>query len=143
MKVTNIDFAQAEAIQQLKPDEVLISIGEQYGDFWKLQVDGERVLKLRFADVRGVTTHQGIVYNPMNVEQAHEILKFVGKWRGYDILVNCAMGVSRSGAVALALHFLYGYELKPYYHFTSEPNPFCVGLLLCEYHKIQNGVYGN
>lgn len=141
-KVINICSGEAEDIQQLLPNECLISINEQHGSPWKLRVTGERVLKVDFADVRGVTTHKGIVYNPISVDQAHEIISFIKKWNGYNFYVNCAAGISRSGAVALFMHACFGYELKNHYFRLSEPNPFTLGILISEFYKRKARVYG-
>ena len=142
-KTINICSGQAEDIQQLLPNEVLISIGEEYGDFWKLQVDGERVLKLRFSDVRAIINYKGNIMRPISVEQAHEIISFIQKWEGYDILVNCAASVNRSASISMFLHLFFGYELKPNFYRSSEGNPFVLGVLIQEYMKLKNGIYNN
>lgn len=142
-KTINICAAEAEEIQQLLPNECLISIGEEYGDFWKLKVDNERVLKLRFSDVRAVTPYKDKFLKPMSVDQAHEIISFIKKWEGYDFLINCAGGINRSSSVAMFLHLFFGYELKPYFYKLSEGNPFVLGTLIQEYMKLKNGVYGS
>jgi len=106
-------------------------------NFWVLQVTGERVLELRFADVRAVTQHKDVYLNPMSVHQSHQIIDFIQKWEGFDMVVNCAAGISRSGAIALFLHTNFGYNLKPNFWKMSEPNPFCYGTLVVEYFKLK------
>lgn len=142
-KVINIPASQAEEIQQLLPNECLISIGEEHGGFWDLKVDGDRVLKIRFADVNADTFHKDVFLHAMNTDQAHEIIDFIEKWNGNDFLVNCFAGCNRSASVAIFLHLCYGYELKPYFYKMSEGNSFVLGLLIKEYLKLKNGVYGD
>lgn len=141
MKVINICSAEAESIQQLNDGEVLISIHEEFGPAWKLQVSGEKVLNLKFSDVRAVTPYKDKYLNPMLAEDAHKIIQFIENYEPEICYVNCAMGVARSGAVALALNILFKYQLKPYFYKLSECNPFCLGMIINEYYKYKAGVY--
>jgi predicted protein tyrosine phosphatase len=133
--VKNICAKEAEDILELDPYTCLISIGEEYGDFWDLKVNNNRVLKLRFSDVRAVTRHpkDDRWLKPMSRDQAVEIVNFVTEWQGFDFIVNCAAGVSRSGAIALFIHLFYDdYKLRDNFWLTSEPNPFILGMLTIE-----------
>lgn len=63
-------------------------------------------LRLEFSD-----TDPSIVYNtkdkrvmrPFTRWQADAIVKFVNRYRGLNIVVHCAAGISRSGAIVVAL----------------------------------------
>lgn len=134
-KITNICKDAAQDIIYLPKDTVLISVSDEHDPEWNLKVNGENVLRLRFSDVRAVTTHKGKIYNPMSKSDANKILEFIEKNRDKDIIVNCAWGVARSGAIALAAHILYNYQLKPNFWMLSEPNPFIVGTLLTEFYR--------
>lgn len=101
----------------------------------------EKILRLKLSDVRAVTFHKDVFLNPISLNQVHEIINFIQKWNGHDFIVNCAAGISRSGAIAMFLHLHFGYELKPNFYKLSEPNPFVLGLLIMEFYKLNMNVY--
>jgi len=140
-KVINISAVEAESIQRLRDNECLISIHNTTNPDWNLQVSGEKVFKVYFDDVPVRLTQNGLTYNPISIENAHQILNFINQWDGYDFIVNCHAGIARSGAVSLALHILYGYELKPNFFQLSESNTIVLGTLINEFYKIKNKVY--
>lgn len=142
-KTINICANEAEAIQELLPNECLISINNTTNPPWNLKVDGERVLRVFFDDVPFPIVHKGLQYAPMNVDQAHQIIDFIKKWEGNDFLINCHAGIARSSSAALFLHLHFGYDLKPNFYRTSDPNVLVLGLLVKEYMKLKNGVYGD
>ena len=60
------------------------------------------VLRLEFQDYDGLRKHpaDAVLFT---VKQAAQIQRFARKHRGRNILVHCAAGISRSGAVVEAL----------------------------------------
>jgi predicted protein tyrosine phosphatase len=52
----------------------------------------------------------GEIFDPPTKEQAAQIVDFLEKNRGKNILVNCAAGISRSGAVCAFLEKHMNYE---------------------------------
>lgn len=133
--VTNFCHNQAEDILYLPKDTCLISINNEHEAEWNLKVKGENVLLLKFSDVRAVTPHKNVVYKPMSTEDAIKIIGFLEKNKEKNILVNCAAGIARSGAIALFIHLCYGHCLKPNFWQLSQPNPFVLGLLITEFYR--------
>lgn len=131
MKTANIPHYEAESIEALPDDTVLISISNQHEGPWALKVSGESVFQQSFSDVTGPErSPAGRIYSPMNEDQAYEMAKFIEENKDKDFLVNCHAGISRSGAVCLYIHKTYGHELKPNFWALSHPNPVVVGLLM-------------
>lgn len=68
-------------------------------------------LRIAFWDVVKITEGLfGETFEPPTKEQAARIVDFLVKSRGRNILVNCAAGISRSGAVCAFLEKHFGYE---------------------------------
>ncbi len=133
---------EASDLWELPSDTVLISINEEHGDLYTLKVSGSRVLRVKFSDVCQRETNAGIgktglVFNPIDTKTVKEILDFIEEYKGQEFIIHCAAGVSRSGAVAMFLHLMYGYDLKENYYSLSEANPFVLGRLIFEYKKKQ------
>ena len=139
-KVTNISANQANDIVNLPANTVLISINEEYENLYELQMDrkDERILTVKFSDVTGnYKLLDGTIYHPISDETVLKILDFINIHKGKDILIHCAAGVSRSGAIALYLHLFHDYELKTRFWELSKPNPFVLGklIILKKYNK--------
>lgn len=138
----NISAIEAQHIKTLGANCVLISINDEHGDLnqLKFKETEENVLRLRFTDICEEIQDKGKTYHPINDEQADQILNFVAKHDGKNIIVHCAAGVSRSSATCLFLHLFYGYELRKNFWQVSEPNKFVLGSLIVQYQKRKNGV---
>lgn len=68
-------------------------------------------LKISFWDVCETTTGLwGEIFEPPTKNDAAGIVDFLVKNKGRNILVNCAAGISRSGAVCAFLEKHLGYE---------------------------------
>lgn len=130
----NISAKNAKEVIFLPKDTAWICIHDEYEPPHQLKVsDRQNILELTFADVRGVTTHNGQVYHPMTISDTYKILDFVETNKDKTLLVNCNAGVSRSGAICFFIHKTYGHQLKDNFWHTSDPNPFVLGTLMLEY----------
>jgi protein tyrosine phosphatase len=141
----NISAIEAQHIKGLGSNCVLISINDEHGRLnqLKFKETEENVLRLRFTDICQEIEDRGKTYHPINDEQADQILNFVGKNEGKNIIVHCAAGVSRSSATCLFLHLFYGYELRKNFWNISEPNPFVLGKLIIQHNKRKMGIIRN
>lgn len=140
-KSINVDKDEAAKIMQLPSKTALISINEEDINMYPLLISGDDVLRMRFADVRGSqpVQHKGKWYRPIDVDKGHTIINFIEARKNYDFIIHCAAGISRSSAVALYIHIIYGHVLKPDFWLISDPNQFVLGLLLSEYYRKING----
>lgn len=137
MLAINMSAYEAEKIIALPPNSALISINDEDIDFYPLNVSGKDVLRLRFTDLRGnqPIKHKDKWYRPISLDEAHEIITFIEQRPDYNWYIHCAAGISRSSAVAMFLHIVYGHELKLSFYELSDPNPYMLGLLLSEYYR--------
>lgn len=135
-KALNISCVDACNFKELPENTIMISINQEDEPNAPLLVDRKdpRVLTLRFLDITGKVNKNGQMYEPMSRSVAHEIFQFIDAHSGKDVIIHCAAGIARSGSVALFLHLCLGYELKPNFWFTSNPNPFVLGRLISEFH---------
>lgn len=77
-------------------------------------LEGSPHLRLAFWDVTEPTEGLwGETYDPPTKEHAAKIVSFLKENRGRNILVNCAAGISRSGAVCAFLEKHMNYEWLP------------------------------
>jgi predicted protein tyrosine phosphatase len=68
-------------------------------------------LKLSFWDtVETVYDILGAPYHPPSEKDAARIVDFLVKNRGKNFLINCAAGISRSGAICAFLEKVFSYE---------------------------------
>ena len=126
-----MSYAGAARIESLDDNSVLISINEEDLPLRKLKLDrnSSKVLTVVFSDVTAKVNVKGLVYNPIDTEQALKILDFVNINKNKNFYVHCAAGVSRSAAICLYLNLVHGHELKPNFWSVSRPNPFVLGKL--------------
>lgn len=61
-------------------------------------------------------------YLPPTTEDAIEIVDFILKHEGKNIIVNCAAGISRSGAIARFCNEILGYEWPNEFQRVAWPN---------------------
>ena len=75
-KATNICAAEAKEIKYLPNNTVLISINEEYGELYPLQIDrlNSSVLTLRFSDITSDVNKDGIIYHKITDEIALKII---------------------------------------------------------------------
>jgi predicted protein tyrosine phosphatase len=102
-KVINLPRIYVKNWSAEKPNAIWISIGEP--DIPDSQISNEILdqipkLHINFWDLTQVIQHGGETLFPPNESDAKKIVDFLLLHRGKNVLVNCAAGVSRSGAVA-------------------------------------------
>ena len=80
------------------PTSVVVSITEP-GRFAKIPAGFAAVLRLKFQDYEDTRKHpaMAVLFHP---RQADQLADFLTKHRGKNVVVHCAAGISRSGAVA-------------------------------------------
>lgn len=79
-------------------------------------------LECFFHDVEEVWRTGNAIYFPPTQEQAKEIVDFLWIHRKENVLVNCAAGISRSGAVALFCETYLGHKWPKKFKDLSWPN---------------------
>lgn len=97
---------------------VVISITEP-GRFAKIP-DGFRVvLRMKFQDYEDTRPHpeKAVLFHP---RQAERLAEFIKEYRGANIIVHCAAGISRSGAIAeVVLEAFSEYEDRGYHRHAN------------------------
>lgn len=133
----NISRYEAEQIRQLQDNIAFISIWDKEAGPLKAPENCADFLSITFADLPGASsiTHKGILYEAATHEDIHAILNFCHKNKNNNILIHCTAGVSRSSAVSLLCHIVFGHTLKPHFWQTSSPNCYILGYLLREYYQ--------
>jgi predicted protein tyrosine phosphatase len=133
-KAINICADEARKFKKLPDNTVLISINQQYGDLYPLNLkrDSSRILTVRFDDITGkiVDGRTGLIYTPMGEETALKILNFINVNYGKDFIIHCHAGISRSAAICLYLNIMEGYELKKNFWSLCHPNYYVLGKLI-------------
>ena len=107
------------------PNTIWVSIGEP--DVADSMISSEVLdeipnLKLAFWDLSQVINHDGENLYPPNESDAKKIVDFILLHRGKEVIVNCAAGVSRSGAVAQFCEDFLDYEWSNFGKRNSCPN---------------------
>lgn len=117
--IQNVPEEEA-ATRDPEPDTVLISIQEPFRVApLTLPLGYVDVLHLRFHDYDGERFHpaDAVLFD---VEMAQAVVRFAEAYRGKNIRVHCAAGVSRSGAVAETLLMAFPeYEDKGWRRFPN------------------------
>lgn len=128
----NISALEAEKIEHLSAQDVLISVNNPTEPLHKLSIDrnSEHVLTLSFFDITGRLQYKGKLFYPISNEEAAKIVKFINKWQHKNFIIHCTAGVSRSSAIALFINLTYGHGLKPNFWEISDPNPYVLGKLV-------------
>jgi hypothetical protein len=135
LSAVNISFPEAGDIPGLDDNTVMISINEEYEPLRKLRIprDSDKILTVRFSDITSRITrtieNETIIYEPINEITAHCILDFINKNADKNFIVHCKAGISRSAAVCLYIHIVYGHNLKLGFWTTSLPNKYVLGSL--------------
>jgi len=118
-----------------KKDVAWVSIGEP-DDKSSIVVnnwlDGVPNLKIQFWDLTEAVPlldGYGTYLYPPTEKDAATIVDFLMKNKGRNILVNCAAGVSRSGAVCAFLEKHMGYEWLEYFKESARPNKFLLRMM--------------
>lgn len=138
LTAVNVSKEEAEAVVFLPNDSAFISIGEEHEDFWDLRVEGDNVLRVIFSDITLSVRRGDKQYNPMNTDQAKEMVAFIGVHQRKKFIVNCRAGISRSAAVCLFISRQYGHSLKPNFWSLSHPNQWVLQCLQKAQQRLTN-----
>jgi protein-tyrosine phosphatase len=79
-------------------------------------------LKISFWDLTEQLQHQGEMLQPPSENHASEIVSFIFNNPDRDILINCAAGISRSGAICRYCEDVLGYKWVEYRKIHAVPN---------------------
>ena len=123
MTVYNISRAAAQAYDGPLNNIVWISIQEPENDHIHSVLDSVPNLKLKFHDVAKTTGYinfltgeEEFVRNPPTENHAKKIVEFLLEHQGKNIVVNCLMGVARSGSISkfCVTHLKYTWDQESY-----------------------------
>lgn len=112
-KVINIPRIAAEKFSFLPKNAIWISIGEPEKTFIRINnefLDQIPNLKIELWDLDEPCEFEDEILLPPSREEAQKIVNFILEHKDKNVLVNCAAGVSRSGAVARFCEECLGYE---------------------------------
>jgi predicted protein tyrosine phosphatase len=117
-------------VSDLTERACIISINDP-GEQSPVPADAENVLTLHFHDIDSPVPGEEDKYVLFSREQALEVVAFLRRIGKKHLVVHCAMGVSRSGAVAQFAHEMLGSNAR---HFAErnahiDPNPHVLRLL--------------
>jgi predicted protein tyrosine phosphatase len=130
VKAWNISQQHAEEIFALPPRTVMISITGEYAPRASLNIpDDSRLLRVAFADIRADSIIDGKMHHVIQEGTVRKILRFTRDNKDKDFIVHCRAGISRSSAICLYLHMMYGHDLKSLFWENSAPNEFVLGAL--------------
>lgn len=131
LKAINISAYKAAEITKLPPNTVLISINREHAELFDLRLDRKdnRILTLQFSDITTNDEVNGIIFHTLDNLTALKILDFININKDKNFIIHCARGVSRSSAICLYIHLMYGHELKKDYWQKSNPNSMVLGQL--------------
>jgi len=118
----------------IHPTMALISIQEEFGPCDPLSQWTCPKLLLQFSDILEARP-AGDRTKPIQPVHADAIVAFVERHRPPLLLVHCRMGVSRSAAVSLAMHLLYGAVLSPDFWERCAPNPAVLRALIAAWER--------
>ena len=90
------------------------------------------MLTLQFSDLVSAV----LDLNPISDSQTVELYNFIVRNKNKHFIVHCAAGVSRSAAICLFIHYVFGHELLENFWDISHPNYFVLGKLI-GYHKFR------
>ncbi len=96
-------------------------------------LDSKPNLKLAFWDLNKIVDYKGEILHPPNKYDAKKIVDFILANPNKDIVVNCAAGVSRSGAVAQFCADILGYEWLEFGRKNAAPNSILYRLMVNYY----------
>lgn len=131
----NLSYEGADKITSLSNNEVLISIN------YPVRINNPHPLKVPKDDkVLVVFVPDTPIFLDINNPKAQEfmpdidelkkIVDFCHKNWSRSFLVHCAAGVSRSVAVCLFLHLIWGHNLKDKFYDLTASNPYVLKELL-------------
>ena len=140
MKVLNLPRFAAKHFSHMPKNTIWISISEP--DCLDSVVQNEFLdqlpkLRLSCSDLTNPVEHGGEMLFPPSPSVARAIVDFILSKEGMHVLVNCAAGVSRSGAVAQFCEECLGYEWIEMGKRSAHPNPVLFGLMKDYYYSIK------
>jgi hypothetical protein len=116
-------------LKKMADNTIWIAIGEPEGTYEEVTnpiLDVLPKLHLCFWDltapVSAIGQAQGTLLYPPDYHDARQIVDFILQHKGKHVLVNCAAGVSRSGAVAQFCHDMLGYDWMDMGRRAAAPN---------------------
>lgn len=110
---------------KLKDKLVWVSIGEpdeQNTIISNKYLDQCPALKICFFDLTEICEYKGKMIGPPTKRDASKIVNFLVQHKDKSVFVNCAAGVSRSGAIALFCQDFLGYSWPEFYKGMAKPN---------------------
>jgi predicted protein tyrosine phosphatase len=139
--VFNMPREMARGLVEAK-NSIWISIGEPEKTFQRVSnpfLEQSPFLKIEFWDVTKVFDYGGEIFTPPTDEDAQKIVDFILDNPGKDIIVNCAAGISRSGAVCQFCEDVLMYKWHEPFKKRAVPNILLYSKMLKYYRKI-NGL---
>lgn len=107
-------------------------------------LDKLNTLKLKFSDVEEVVEKKGLksfhkseIFHPPTKRDAKKIVDFILANTDKHIIVNCAAGISRSGAICLFLQDIFGYKWEHHGLGPSDPNMLLYRMLVNYYQSVK------
>lgn len=98
-------------------------------------------LKLAFWDIREPMEFKGEMLQPPSERDARKIVKFLLQHSEKSVYVNCAAGVSRSGAIAQFCQDFLGYEWNTFGKRCAAPNSRLYTLLVEVFQEVMEKKY--
>ena len=120
-------------------DTVWVSISEPGDDTSKVQntlLESVPNLQTAFYDATPPTYDMGrFTMHPATEEDIAPLVDFLVEHQEKDVVVNCAFGVSRSGAVAQFCQNVLNYNWNPQCKNQANPNKYIYALMVRYYRK--------
>ncbi len=134
----NVSRAEIEGLKEFPARAALISISDQHAPWPKLQFEKPDDMQWdgKFSDINTELLHDQNWLNPISVNQAAALVRFIEHNKDRHFIVHCEAGISRSAGVCLFIHYAYGHDLKGNFWNVSEPQPFLIGQLFKEHSKL-------
>lgn len=134
MKINVFKRKEIENKYLFYDDIFIISITEPGEEKVKIKQRETNILRLEFYDVdKEITDEKGKRYNPITIDQAKEIAKFmrINDENIKELIVQCSAGISRSAGVAAAIAKYYQGNDEWYFK-HKVPNRYCYNKVLME-----------
>lgn len=134
-KALNISRGTARLWKAEMPNSAWISIFEPDDE---MTIVSNPILN-KFPNVKlGFKDHRDVRDGGPTMKEAHRVLRFIDEHLGKTMIVNCAAGISRSGAICKFLHDVHGYTWPEAYKDRATPNMLLLELLLKAHEERMN-----